>query len=391
MKKCFFTYYNPDPNKQISLPDPDPQIINELARLVDDSIPGSKIYVSIYLFEERPADELINPVKKLVDSLIKASKQGRNIEILYDDNTRNDGVYRRISCEAPEIIQEKIIAGRQTNDELRDNSRSYKGTKNHFKLILFSETLIDGVAYSNVVAQTSCNFTLNDCKKFQDLIVFDDKVVFKALVSYLEEMKALNRNFIDYVYKAVEGPNIKAYLLPKNKEKGDKDTIALILNNIDKGPAKIYILMSEWSGNRTEIAAALRNCYCNGAAVKILLRDSQVGANELNDLRGSRFIIQRIKKYQFGPSDCREITHSKFMLLKCDYNGRKDCKIVITGSHNYTSPALYKNNETLFKFIDDDTFDKYLTYFNHVKSLDEGLPNDKRCRSVVNLSEEEIE
>jgi phosphatidylserine/phosphatidylglycerophosphate/cardiolipin synthase-like enzyme len=50
--------------------------------------------------------------------------------------------------------------------------------------------------------------------------------------------------------------------------------------------------------------------------------------------------------------------HSKYLLVNADYLGRRQ-RLVWTGSHNYTGPALRGNDEALLKIDDRAVYDAF--------------------------------
>ena len=51
--------------------------------------------------------------------------------------------------------------------------------------------------------------------------------------------------------------------------------------------------------------------------------------------------------------------HSKYLLINGVYDGASRKKLVFTGSHNYTYPALRANDETLLKIDNAALYDQY--------------------------------
>jgi len=59
--------------------------------------------------------------------------------------------------------------------------------------------------------------------------------------------------------------------------------------------------------------------------------------------------------------------HSKCMLIKGTIDGTYQ-ELILTGSHNYTNPALKNNNEFLLILKNSVLFDKYWNYFKNMQS-----------------------
>jgi phosphatidylserine/phosphatidylglycerophosphate/cardiolipin synthase-like enzyme len=71
--------------------------------------------------------------------------------------------------------------------------------------------------------------------------------------------------------------------------------------------------------------------------------------------------------YPRGVND--EGVHSKILLIEGTYSDVSGRKIVWTGSHNYTGPALDENDETLLKVDDPAVYDAYLADWQQMRTL----------------------
>ena len=58
--------------------------------------------------------------------------------------------------------------------------------------------------------------------------------------------------------------------------------------------------------------------------------------------------------------------HSKYMLIDAEWRGARQ-KIVLTGSHNYTGPALTSNDETLLVIANPLIFDAFWDNWNTLR------------------------
>lgn len=84
-------------------------------------------------------------------------------------------------------------------------------------------------------------------------------------------------------------------------------------------------------------------------------------------------VVDELEKMQRGGGYLKILSapvniHSKFMLITGTWNG-KPRKIVLNGTHNYTSNALEDNNELLLLLKDSPLFKDYEDYFERIKQL----------------------
>jgi phosphatidylserine/phosphatidylglycerophosphate/cardiolipin synthase-like enzyme len=61
--------------------------------------------------------------------------------------------------------------------------------------------------------------------------------------------------------------------------------------------------------------------------------------------------------------------HSKYLLIDAKYAGSTAARrLVFTGSHNYTGPALTSNDETLLRIEDPAVFAAFLVDWGNIRS-----------------------
>lgn len=147
------------------------------------------------------------------------------------------------------------------------------------------------------------------------------------------------------------------------------DTIVRILDKVreemgSRNPPRIRLAMYLFS--RTEIQNRLIDLAAAGADVKVVLTSySHKGAKENRDLENT-FDAHDVRT-RLLPNRTVGVMHSKYLLVDARYElqdvvGRR--KIVWTGSHNYTGPALDENDEVLIRVTDPVVYAKYLDDWN---------------------------
>jgi len=224
---------------------------------------------------------------------------------------------------------------------------------NHNKFLLVSG-LADGTR--DVVVQSSANLTTSQTRQHNNAVVMrGDAAMFAAYLDYWNALQT-DRENLDY-YRTAEGDlPTKAYFFPRDS---GGDTVANVLGNVECAPgARVRVAMAHWTDGRPAVVAELERLADDGCTVEVITREGNEGAAELSgdiDLwlfpdipcPGSEAILQ---------------VHSKYLVVDAPYGTsepRAWRRLVWTGSHNYTSNALRRNDETLLKIEDDAVFDAF--------------------------------
>lgn len=136
------------------------------------------------------------------------------------------------------------------------------------------------------------------------------------------------------------------------------DTIVGILNNVDcpKG-ADVYVAMAYFTNPRVAIAERLAEMDAQGCGVHVLAREDT-----------SLDIISTLSTGTIDLS-LQPLMHSKYLLINGAYGANSSQQeLVWTGSHNYTEPALRKNDETLLKIRQGAVFDAFFEDWQHARA-----------------------
>lgn len=220
---------------------------------------------------------------------------------------------------------------------------------NHNKFFLFP-LLADGS--EEVVVQSSANFTNPQIRNNNNMVVIrGDGQLYQAYLKYWQD---LSRQFTDLnYYRTVSTDDgTKVYFFPRNEASGTTgagDPIVELLDGFAVGPgSSIRIAMAFWSNARTEIARRLVSLRAAGCDVAVIVNPSNTGGDIFNILENGGIPVTR-----FAP------VHSKYLLLN-DLPNRQRRRLVYTGSHNYTGPALRQNDETLLRIVDEVLYEAFL-------------------------------
>jgi cysteine-rich repeat protein len=312
----------------------DSSMLNELSRLVQMAAPGSQIHLSMYEWTNMDFANLLvaaatDPGRGVdVRVVLDGSHPDADIVAALEAGLGADHVHRCIHADCSACIGDQI---------------------NHNKFFLFT-ALTDGS--TNVVVQSSANLNGGIISRHNNLVIIrGDRTLYDFYLSYWNDLSAGVRN-MDY-YRSITGDGgTKAYFFPR----ASGDTILSVIENIhcDAG-ATVRVAMAFFTDGRDEVATALANKHREGCDVQVIIGtyDASPGADVMDALDGAGVPVS------VAPDGDRNV-HSKYMIIDARYGeGATVEHLVFTGSHNYTGPALRRNDEALIRVADADIYQAF--------------------------------
>ncbi|MFJ7272787.1 phospholipase D-like domain-containing protein [Streptomyces sp. NPDC099050] len=366
-------------------------IHDHLVRLTDGAVPGSTIEISTFLF--------YSPT--LSQHLVAAHLRGVHVQVLLDGKYANDtnlayttlatGLANKPADSGNSWVRVCDAEKACLAQDPEPNS-SYQQV-NHNKFYLFSQTTGSATATTvvrNVVVQSSSNMTSNDFNKFWNdaLTVTENAELYEGYDAYFQEQVAAQAGFkprLSDVLMDKQAGRAKAYFFPRattGPGGGPNDVILNILNTVDnpvpgsqvchgndagyglEGRTVIRIAMGGF--NRPEVAKKLAELDQAGCYVD-LVYGSLAGDGEAEAiLKTSKPPYNGVAMHelQATPEGTGTTSHTKYLLIEGTYNGKKNQKIVFTGSHTYTNYALIGNDEALLKWDDSNSDPTQTTVFD---------------------------
>lgn len=333
-----------------------PIILNKIIELVNNTPAADTISMSIYMFDYDP---LITAVKN-------ADTRGVILRLIIDDS-RSD------SHDLNASTFTKLSTLSSNAEVISFNSDASTSSINHTKFVLFSRVNTTSGLQSKILLQSSHNFTSSDSKKIQDAVIFNHVGLYNSFWKYFNEIKTRTPSgMAGYTYTEYTdaAAGIKACFLPR-RGSGQPDNIIDILNSISNlSTATIKVGMSDWVVSRLNVAQKLTQMSAAGARVEVVVKNKidpeiQTELAKLNNTGGL------LKMYNLVNDDDPTVNiHAKFMVIEGTINGVANTKMVVTGSHNFTTNALRYNNEILMVLTNSPLFSTYAAYFDNIKYID---------------------
>lgn len=317
---------------------------DRIVSLIDMAVPGSRIRVAIFSFTRGAPSA----------ALVRAARRGVDVRIVLDgdaDTTTGSEVATLRSglgsanvrvCDAP-------------------GSACVGSGIMHHKTFLFSE-LSDGSR--NVVLQASHNLTTTQLSMHNNAVIIrGDAALFAAYQRTWGDLFA-DVEMADY-YRIVDGDRrTRVYFFPRPS---GGDTSVSILGNVTcDGTARIRVAMAFFTNARSEVADALAARAREGCDVRVVAGDAEIplGSTVASTLTRGGVVLTRYPERGGGWG-----LHSKYMVIDARYAGSAaHRRLVFTGSHNWTGPALTINDETMLRVENDDVFDAFMADWTHVRA-----------------------
>jgi hypothetical protein len=247
----------------------------------------------------------------------------------------------------------------------------------HVKMVLLRKLSSFGGSEYNAFL-TSGNFDYDQLLRWNDAVtVFGDPALYAGLRAYYQALWDGTRNPVMGYADALQAPDgsigpdgtivgshgiVTAYLfprdeydpkhLPEGRGPLDVDIVCRLLERVRVGAVRIA--MAWFSKDRPQIVDTLIALSRRGVRVQIIV-DGSVG----NDERDQKFTVDKavtdaLSAAGVGVRVASVNIHHKMMLVEGNYDGIEQ-RLVFTGSHNFTLPALRHNDEILLQIKECET------------------------------------
>ncbi|MFJ3903375.1 phosphatidylserine/phosphatidylglycerophosphate/cardiolipin synthase family protein [Streptomyces sp. NPDC090025] len=345
------------------------RIRDHVVDLITRAEPASTISISMYTFTD----------DAVTRALTAAKDRGVDVRVILDHSTlakdgseypalagalgtdRSQGSWVYVCPERRGCIGGRVLPGDKD------------GAMNHNKFFLFSAT---GGA-KDVVVQSSANLSgIQRTDLFNNAVTLVDSGLYGIYQDYFADLLAYGTTSptgLTHYYRTPASGPYKAYFFPRKEAAGttydadpSTDTIKLILDNVScAGGTQVRMAANLFT--RREVAAklvALKNAGCT----VILAHDGAAGSmsGDVESIVSGK-LSKRVECAESRGTGVAKVgLHSKYLLIEGGYDGVAGRKLVWTGSHNYTYPALRSGDETLLKIDDPALYARFRADHDHL-------------------------
>lgn len=357
-------------------------VSDRLRMLINNADRGSAIKVAIFQFQD----------PSITDALKRARSRGVSVQVIVDWTSTRYATWKYLSdptlgglgfdrskpswvfsCPASQAC----IGGANSPQEIMHN-----------KFALFSS--VGGAR--NVVFQTSANFKVDlpggsgDGNWNNAVTAVGNAGLYNSYAGYFDDMKNLRRNTDYYNTRSPQTFGaFRPYYFPREGSGAGTDTIVSILNNVDctkrntstgtsTGQTIVRVAMASFT--RGDVSEKLKQMDNAGCYVQVIYRDDTVGSAAKADLLDKSGRYNGIQSWRFRASTAYTL-HSKYLAIEGFYYGAYNQKLVWTGSHNYTYPALRYNDEVLLRLTGASFHDAFRQNFREMAYRAPGIVLDQ--------------
>lgn len=309
----------------------------KLKELLRQAEPGSEVLAAFFTWTR----------ETMADAFIEAYQRGVDVRLIVGSD------YPAVQKLESSLRQGRVLVCRDAEGV---PNGCHGGRINHNKFVLFSQ-LSDGSR--DVVVQSSANLTAPQLRNNNNLVIArHDAGLYNAYHLYWQDLYR-EVDDLDYYWDTGTDSDRRAYFFPRqegNGGSGANDTIVEILDEISTAAGtEIHLAMAIWTDARLAIAHRLVALKGAGVSVQVIVNPNNVGQKVLAALEAGGIPVTRFPAL-----------HSKYLLIEQN-SGRIQARWVLTGSHNYTLPALRSNDEVLLRLHDPDIYDAFLEDWNAIR------------------------
>jgi phosphatidylserine/phosphatidylglycerophosphate/cardiolipin synthase-like enzyme len=319
--------------------------------------------------------------KGTIDALVRAAKRGVQVRLILDSDTTLEPGYTQYADYFTNLARRYHPAfqvrfcpiGRGCIGNLNPQSN------NHNKFFLFSRT--DGT--SQVVVQSSANLNkTNAVSYWNNAVVLVNPGLYDDYRLYFHDLWVQTASS-DYGRVTSSG-NAKVWHFPMAIGDPVAETLSRDVTCTGntavglRGRTILRVAMKDFY--RIEVAEALWTLADGGCLINVAYDEPAAIEPYLSQSAAVVAALSRplvhpgggIQLFLAGPSTAdnpqRRLIHSKYLLIEGTYAGKRNTKVVFTGSHNFSYGSLRDNDETLLRVASTKIHDQYRTNFRRIVS-----------------------
>lgn len=325
---------------------------NQVVASINHARSGSAIRMAMFSFDRFP----------ITNALIRARNRGVRVQVLVNDH-EGSGAQKKLRRRLGSNPSNKNFIY-----QCKNGCRS-SGNNLHAKFYLFSRT---GAA-RYVTMAGSINMKLNGHKnQYNDLTTrVNQKKLHNRMQGIFNQMRADRPRKNPYINTAVD-KNIRLQMTPY-RGRWSNDPINFHMKKIkcrntglNGGRTYVRVNMHAWDGNRgARIATKVRQLYARGCKVRVQYGYGGLKVRQIFGKPTKRGYVP-VRSSGLDTNGDRQIdlySHMKMMTIGGNYAGKRNARVVITGSSNYQDWGIY-GDELLLRIQSKNLFRQYTNHYN---------------------------
>ena len=305
-----------------------------LLELLAKAKPGSSVRAAVYTWDRM----------SMADAFVAAQERGVDVRVI------SGGDFPAVQSLVERLPAGHVISCRNALGEVMG---AMGGRINHNKFFLFSDVTGDG---PKVAVQSSANLTEFQLTRNNNMVILRGRPeVYDAYLRYWNDMSLCVAE-PDYYRVSGQTAPVGLHCFPRataDAGTGSGDPVVEALDGLDANAGgSIRVAMATWSNPRSAIARKLVALHGAGMDVAVLVNPTEAGSEILALLEGAGIPVRR-----YAP------LHSKYLLMDGVWRSAQR-KVVLTGSQNFTDPALTGNDETMLRIESEAIHGRFMADWN---------------------------
>ncbi|GAA0587114.1 phospholipase D-like domain-containing protein [Streptomyces crystallinus] len=336
-------------------------IRGQVRSVVANADSGTSLRLAMYhLWDETVANELV----------AAKTDRGISVKVVLDASTRDfpaayDILLNALGSDTTKSSYVKLCA-------TGSSCLGPAGTGiNHNKFLLAGS--VGGGAQKNVVVQLTSNLTPSNYARYwnSSVTVVGNTELYGGYLSYFDKLPAQNRGAWSYTYG--NAGDYKYYFFPRAGTDDTTDTVVNALDNITcrwtdtAGAHRTTVHAAMLKISRQAVADKLRALAGAGCLVDLVYSETDTGT--WNALHGVSGITNRCYQHDDDADSAtpNRIVHSKNVMVDGMYAGTVQ-KLMWTGSHNWSGPALRDNDEAMLRITTPSVYSAFEANFQAARA-----------------------
>lgn len=342
-------------------------IIIRLNAAISRAPRGSVISMAMYLFDRAP----------MARALVRAHRRGVHVQMIIDDGERSgEAAYLRkyLRERRPGYSRHSFVMSCK-----RSCMSNVAGSVLHSKFYIFSR--VGARRYVSMISSANPH-NVNTKASWNNIhTIVNNKRIYDSLRGYFLDMRKDQSN-LDYWMKrrpVTSGKYTVSYY-PRKPRRGVQ-TVEFMnaLRGVkcrtaggygSGGRTVIRVAMWGWTNPLIAVAKRLRSLKSQGCKVDVILNQGRASRSIIREL------IRPTKSGQIpvynawrdrNRNDYGEMyVHHKALIINGRWYGRRDAKVVYTGSQNLTSTGVSVNDDQVLRVVDATTYNRYSANFSYI-------------------------
>ncbi|WP_369373103.1 phospholipase D-like domain-containing protein [Streptomyces sp. cg36] len=336
-------------------------IRSQVRSVVANADSGTSLRLAMYhLWDETVADELA----------AAKTQRGIGVKVVLDASTRDfpaayDILRSALGTDTTKSSYVKLCA-------TGSSCLGPAGTGiNHNKFLLAGS--VGGGTQKNVVVQLTSNLTPSNYARYwnSSITVAGNAELYAGYLAYFDKLPAQNRGAWSYTYG--NAGDYKYYFFPRAGTDATTDTVVNALDNITcrwtdaAGAHRTSVHAAMLKISRQAVADKLRALAGAGCLVDLVYSETDTGT--WNALHGVSGITNRCYQHDDDADSGtpNRIVHSKNVMVDGMYADTVQ-KVMWTGSHNWSGPALRDNDEAMLRITTPSVYSAFEANFQAARA-----------------------